>query len=44
MKRLITSVLWFAAVVFKLLQSVDFFYALEEKTNHKRSAGFFRKL
>lgn len=26
-----TSILWFAAVAFKLLQSVDSFYALEDK-------------
>lgn len=44
MKRLITSLLWFAAVVFVFLQSVDFFCALEEKENHKGSTDFFRKL
>lgn len=44
-----TSLLWFAAVVRKVLQSVDLIYALEEEKkkrqgNHKGSADFFRKL
>lgn len=40
MKRLITSLLWFAAVVFKFLQSVDFFYALEEKKSIREAQAF----
>lgn len=37
MKRLITSLLWFATVVFKFLQSADFFSAFEEKKKKKKT-------
>lgn len=40
-KRLITSLLWFAAAVFKFLQSVDFFYALGLKKKNIREAQTF---
>lgn len=40
MKRLTTSLLWFAAVVFKFLHSVDFFYALEEKKSIREAQAF----